>query len=74
MAVIVAVIGLVVASPATALAADSFGQMVAMCAMDLGGRGDPPTVSCICNGMTMLFANFGSMVQHMKDMACMGGC
>ena len=73
IAVIVATTGLMVGTPATATADDAFGQMVAMCAqMDLGERGNPPTVTCICNGRTMTFANFGGMVRHMKDMTCTG--
>lgn len=71
IAVIVATTGLMVGTPTTALADDTFGQMVAMCAqMDLGETGNPPTVTCICNGGTMTFANFGGMVQHMKGMTC----
>lgn len=71
VALIVATAGLMVGSSATALAGDPFGQMVAMCAqMDLGERVNPPTLTCICKGQTMTFANFGAMVQHMKGMGC----
>lgn len=68
---LVASTGLMMGSPATAQADDAFGQMVAMCAqMDLGERGNPPTVTCVCDGETMTFANFGAMVKHMKSMTC----
>lgn len=68
---LLAIIDLMMWSPATAQADGAFGQMVAMCAqMDLGERGNPPAVTCICNGETMAFANFGAMVQHMKGMTC----
>ena len=71
IAVIVATAGLVAVSPAAALANDSFGEMVAMCAKaHLGERPNTPTVTCVCNDRTMTFANFGTMVQHMKDMGC----
>lgn len=65
-------------SPSPALAASGsvpLGQMVAMCAqMDLGARGNPPAVSCTCDGTTLTFANFGKMVQHMKDTGCSMSC
>lgn len=51
----------------SALAGDSFGQHVATCAqMDLGQRPAPPTVTCTHDGVTMTFANFGEMAQHMR--------
>ena len=53
----------------SAIAADSFGQHVAMCAhTTLGQRDNPPTVVCTHDGMTMSFANFGQMVLHMRSM------
>ena len=53
----------------TAVAGDSFGQHVATCAqMHLGQRDNPPAVTCTHDGMTMTFANFGAMVQHMRAM------
>ena len=53
----------------SALADNSFGQHVAMCAhTTLGQRDNPPAVSCTHDGMTMTFANFGEMVQHMRAM------
>ncbi|MEV7527634.1 hypothetical protein [Agrococcus sediminis] len=67
----VASAGLMTLSPTRAQADDAFGQMVAMCAqMDVGGRGTPPTVTCMCNDQTMTFANFGATVRHIKDMTC----
>lgn len=45
-----------------------FGQHVAMCAHELGARDDAPAVSCTHDGMTMTFANFGAMVEHMRTM------
>ena len=51
-----------------ASAADPFGQHVAMCAHELGQRADAPTVTCTHDGMTMTFANFGVMVEHMRQM------
>ena len=53
----------------SALADNSFGQHVSMCAhTTLGQRDNPPAVSCTHDGMTMTFANFGEMVQHMRAM------
>jgi len=51
-----------------ALAADPFGEHVAMCAQELGARADAPTVTCTHDDMTMTFANFGAMVEHMRQM------
>jgi hypothetical protein len=55
-------------TPTSAVAADSFGQQVAMCAHQLGQRADAPAVTCTHDGMTMTFANFGAMVRHMREM------
>jgi hypothetical protein len=55
-------------TPASAVAAGSFGQHVAMCAHQLGQRADTPAVTCTHDGMTMTFATFGAMVQHMREM------
>ena len=45
------------------------GQHVATCAQEhLGQRGSPPALTCSCDGVTMDFANFGAMVQHMRAM------
>ena len=53
----------------SAVADNSFGQQVAMCAQTtLGQRDTPPAVTCTHDGMTMTFANFGEMVQHMRLM------
>jgi hypothetical protein len=53
----------------TAFAAEaSFGQHVSMCAHDLGKRADTPAVTCTHDGMTMTFASFGAMVQHVRGM------
>lgn len=53
----------------TALAAEEpFGQHVSMCAHELGKRADTPAVTCTHDGMTMTFATFGAMVQHMRGM------
>ena len=48
-------------------AAEPFGQHVSMCAHELGKRADTPAVTCTHVGMTMTFATFGAMVQHMRD-------
>lgn len=53
---------------ATSAAADVFGQHVAACAHELGQRPDVPAVTCTHDGMTMTFANFGAMVEHMRQM------
>ena len=53
---------------ANAVAAEPFGQHVAMCAHQLGQRADAPAVTCTHDGMTMTFANFGAMVEHMRQM------
>lgn len=69
---------LTVAAAALALAAgvsgnalagsEPFGQHVAMCAHELGARANAPAVTCTHDGMTMTFATFGAMVQHMRAM------
>ena len=75
IAVIVATAGLMLGSATMALADDPFGQMVAMCAqMDLGQRANTPTATCVCDGQTMTFANFGAMVQHMKNRPSCASC
>jgi len=51
----------------SAVAADPFGQHVAMCAHELGQRADAPAVTCTHDDMTMTFANFGAMVEHMRQ-------
>jgi hypothetical protein len=51
-----------------AVAADPFGRHVAMCAQELGQRADAPAVTCAHDGMTMTFATFGAMVEHMRQM------
>jgi hypothetical protein len=58
---------LATATPASAVASSS-GQHVAMCAHELGQRADAPAATCTHDGMTMTFANFGSMVRHMREM------
>jgi hypothetical protein len=53
----------------SALADNSFGTQVATCAhTTLAQRANPPSVTCTHDGMTMTFANFGEMVQHMHSM------
>lgn len=53
----------------TAFAADEpLGRHVSMCAHELGKRADTPAVTCTHDGMTMTFATFGAMVQHMREM------
>ncbi len=47
---------------------EPFGQHVSMCAHELGQRANTPTVTCTHDGMRMTFANFGAMVQHMREM------
>jgi hypothetical protein len=59
---------LAIGTPASAVAADSFGRHVAMCAHELGQRADAPAATCTHDGMTMTFVNFGSMVKHMREM------
>lgn len=68
--VLVAAAAAFAASAAAAPASDSsFGQHVAECAqMSLGQREGAPVVMCAHEGMTMTFANFGAMVQHMRQM------
>jgi hypothetical protein len=51
-----------------AVAGAPFGQHVAMCAQELGQRAGAPAVTCTHDGVTMTFANFGAMVQHMREM------
>ena len=51
-----------------ALAATT-GQQIASCAqMTLPPAGNPPSITCTCNGMVMTFPTFGAMVQHMLAM------
>ena len=55
-----------------AAAADGpFGAHVSQCAQEhLGKRADPPALTCTCmhDGVTHTFANFGEMVAHMREM------
>ena len=45
-----------------------FGQHVAGCAQEhLGQREGAPSVTCTHDDMTMTFATFGAMVQHMRE-------
>ena len=60
-----AISALALVGPASA---EPFGQHVAMCAHELGARADAPAVTCTHDGMTMTFANFGAMVEHMRAM------
>jgi hypothetical protein len=46
---------------------EPFGRHVSMCAQELGKRADAPAVTCTHDGITMTFANFGAMVQHMHE-------
>lgn len=56
-------------SAAAAPGSADFGRHVAMCAQEhLGQRGTPPALTCTHDGMTMTFATFGAMVQHMSAM------
>lgn len=48
--------------------AEPLGQHVAMCAHQIGARDNAPAVTCSHDGITMTFANFGAMVEHMKLM------
>ena len=68
--VVAAVAGALLAGAASsnAIAADPFGQHVAMCAQELGQRADAPAVTCTHDGMTMTFATFGAMVEHMRQL------
>lgn len=67
---VAAVAAAVVAGTAStnAAAAEPFGQHVAMCAQHLGQRADAPAVTCTHDGMTMTFATFGAMVEHMRQL------
>ena len=47
---------------------EPLGRHVSMCAHELGQRADTSAVTCTHDGMTMTFATFGAMVQHMRDM------
>ena len=64
---VVAATALAGAASANAIAADPFGQHVAMCTHELGQRADAPAVTCTHDGITMTFTNFGAMVQHMRE-------
>jgi hypothetical protein len=64
----VAVAALAAGVSGSAFAAEEpFGQHVSMCAHELGKRADTPAVTCRHDGMTMTFATFGAMVQHMHE-------
>ena len=58
-------------SPGVVQAAESdepFGQHVSECAQtSLGKRATPPAVTCSHDGQLHVFANFGAMVQHMRE-------
>jgi hypothetical protein len=56
-------------SPGAAAAQDEpFGQHVSECAQtSLGKRTNPPAVTCSHDGHLHTFANFGEMVQHMRE-------
>ena len=69
LAIAAAVAALATGVSGTAFAAEEpFGQHVSMCAHELGKRADTPAVTCTHDGMTMTFATFGAMVQHMHEM------
>ena len=56
-------------STGTALAAEEpFGTHVSTCAQELGKRADAPALTRSHDGMTMSFASFGAMVQHMREL------
>ncbi len=58
-------------APGAVQAAESdepFGQHVSECAQaNLGKRANPPAVTCSHDGQLHAFANFGAMVQHMRE-------
>lgn len=65
----VAVAALAAGVSGTAFAAhEPLGRHVSMCAQELGQRADAPVVTCTHDGMTMTFATFGAMVQHMREL------
>jgi hypothetical protein len=64
----VAAVSVVGVAPASAVADEPLGQHIAMCAQQLGQRADPPAVTCTHDDMTMTFATFGEMVEHMRTM------
>ena len=72
--VVLAILGVAVvaaASPGVVQAAQTgepFGRHVSECAqMSLGKRANPPEVTCSHDGHMHVFANFGEMVQHMRE-------
>ncbi|HET7450847.1 MAG TPA: hypothetical protein VFJ78_09630 [Gaiellaceae bacterium] len=69
-AVVLAAVGVATggAASTSAFAADlPLGRHVSQCAqMSLGQRADAPAVTCTHDGMTMTFATFGAMVEHMR--------
>lgn len=58
-------------SPGAVQAAETdepFDQHVSNCAQtSLGKRATPPAVTCSHDGQLHVFANFGEMVQHMRE-------
>lgn len=47
---------------------EPFGQHVSNCAQtSLGKRANPPEVTCSHDGHMHVFANFGEMVQHLRE-------
>lgn len=61
-----AAVAAISAAIAGTAAAAPFGQHVAMCAHQLGARDGAPAVTCTHDEMTMEFATFGAMVNHMR--------
>jgi hypothetical protein len=56
-------------SPAASAPQADLGQHIASCAQEsLGQRENPPSVTCVHDGMVMSFSTFGAMVQHMSEM------
>jgi hypothetical protein len=68
LSIAVLIVAGLAAGAATSASAGVVGEQVATCAHELGQRPDVPAVTCAHEGMTMTFANFGAMVEHMRQM------
>ena len=64
-----AALGLAGPAAAAPAPAAGLGQHIASCAQEsLGQRENPPSVTCVHDGMTMSFPTFGAMAEHMREM------
>ena len=65
--VLIIITGVFVALSGNALAGETRGASVSMCAqMHLGQRDNPPAITCSHDGTAVTFATFGDMVRHMR--------